>query len=788
MENCIVFEDCKIIKSYNGFLWDGLFSQAESNGKIIEYIQSILPNNTLLIIPKSDGNITMSNSVKEWHDINWDKQIQPYIDYAKEKNKIFMIGTLCQITEENYNYVYLPLDDKFFCYGVNTFFKKDSLTKWEERSSELCWRGGCSGVGDLESIRVRFVKKIYDYNPDTNVRLSTWWSENKNIPNEYFADRINYSEFTKYKIFFIVDGNCIASNHMYGFATGCVPFMISNGICWFSHLIKPYEHYIPINYDLSNLIEQIEWVKNNDEQAKIIAENAYKFSEKHFSSEYQKKYLKETIEKYCISLKHDRKIIDCFTFYNELELLYYRLTILNDYVDYFILVEANHTHAGNKKILYYEKNKFLFKRFENKIIHIIVDLPHIYPDINYSKNEQWVNENFQRNSINQGIKELELNKQDLIIISDLDEIINPEILLKLKNDVIEIKEGGFSLLQDMYYYNLNTKHTDIWRLDKIVTYDKYLTTTPQEIRTSADLPSLENGGWHLSYFGNTDFIKNKLKEFAHQEYNNSYYTDEKNIEEKINNKKDLFNRHYVPVKYISVNENNNLPPLYNKYLLNYIENNNLSNVPVYIYFHICCINNWKQIFSKLMFKIKNSGLYNIIKEIRCVILGEYDNSINDPKINIILQSTDINLAVKITINNLFNDSVNNDEEFYVLYIHTKGIKHFNGKFEKNVDDWVEYMSYFNIYNFNLCLNELKNYSAVGVNLQISNDYPLHYSGNFWWSKSSHIRKLKLIEDNFYNSPEFWVTSINENYKTLWNSNTHHYNDPYPYYLYENKNI
>jgi hypothetical protein len=361
-------------------------------------------------------------------------------------------------------------------------------------------------------------------------------------------------------------------------------------------------------------------------------------------------------------------------------------------------------------------------------------------------------------------------------------------LLKLKNDVIEIKEGGFSLLQDMYYYNLNTKHTDTWRLDKIVTYDKYLTTTPQEIRTSADLPCLENGGWHLSYFGNTDFIKNKLKEFAHQEYNNSYYTDEKNIEEKINNKKDLFNRHYVPVKYISVNENNNLPPLYNKYLLNYIENNNLSNVPVYIYFHICCINNWKQIFSKLIFKIKNSGLYNIIKEIRCVILGEYDNSINDPKINIILQSTDINLAEKITINNLFNDSVNNDEEFYVLYIHTKGIKHFNGKFEKNVDDWVEYMSYFNIYNFNLCLNELKNYSAVGVNLQISNDYPLHYSGNFWWSKSSHIRKLKLIEDNFYNSSEFWVTSINENYKTLWNSNTHHYNDPYPYYLYENKNI
>jgi beta-1,4-mannosyl-glycoprotein beta-1,4-N-acetylglucosaminyltransferase len=783
MANCIVFEDGKLIKSYDGDLWNGLFSIVKSNGKLIEYIQSILPNNSLLIIPKSDGNITMVTMDSKYrHDVNWELQIKPYIDYAKEKNKIFMIGTLAQNREENCNYVYLPLDDNFFCNGVTTYFKKELLPKWEERSADLCWRGGCSGVGALESTRVRFVKAIYDYNPNTNVRLSWWWSKNKNIPNEYFAARIDYNEFTKYKIFFIVDGNCIASNHMYGFATGCVPFMISNAKCWFSHLIKPYEHYIHINHDLSNLIEQIEWVKNNDEQAKQIAENAYKFAETYFSSEYQKKYLKETIEKYSISYNR-RKIIDCFTFYNELDLLNYRLTILNDYVDYFILVEGNYTHAGNKKQLYYDENKYIFKRFEHKIIHIIVDLPYIYPNINYSNNEQWINENFQRNSINEGIKKLNLQKSDLIIISDLDEIINPNILLNLKNGIIDINNGGYSLLQDFYYYNLNTKHQDLWRLNKIVTYEKYLTSTPQDIRMNNDLPCLENGGWHLSYFGNKDFIKNKLKEFSHQELNNSYYTNDKYIDDKINNNEDLFNRNYVPIKYIKINENDNLPPLYNKYLLNYVENNDLNiNVPIYIYFHICCINNWKQIFSNLMFKIKNSGLYNIITEIRCVILGEYDNSINDEKINILFQSPNIELYEKITINHLFNDCINNKDEFYVLYIHTKGV---GGRCEKNVYDWVEYLSYFNIYNFNTCLNELSNYSAIGVNL-ISGDYPLHFSGNFWWSKSSHICKLQLINDNFYNSPEFWITSINENYKSLWNSNTHHYNEPYPPYLYENK--
>ena len=69
------------------------------------------------------------------------------------------------------------------------------------------------------------------------------------------------------------------------------------------------------------------------------------------------------------------KIIDCFTFYNELELLNYRLNILNNIIDYFILVEANQTYTGNKKGLFFDENKNLYDKFKNKIIHIIIDLP-----------------------------------------------------------------------------------------------------------------------------------------------------------------------------------------------------------------------------------------------------------------------------------------------------------------------------------------------------------------------------------------------------------------------------
>lgn len=293
MSKSIVFEDGILKQNISeDAVWDGLFSRCSKNGSIVTYVQQMLPKNSIFVIPRCDGDICRTMTAQ----INWYEDIQPHIDDAKKKGKIFLLGTLSQVTiEKDINYIYLPLDDGFFENGTIHYFPDVPL--WENKSDTLCWRGGCSGYGK-ESVRIRFTKKVYEYAPSENVRLSWWWSENKNIPHQYFADRLNYSEFLKYKIFFIVDGNVIASNHMWGFAVGSIPFYISNAKCWFSSLIIPYVHYIPINYDLSNLIEQIEWVRNNDEKAKTIALNAYKFAEIYFSSHYQKQYIKNQFEKY----------------------------------------------------------------------------------------------------------------------------------------------------------------------------------------------------------------------------------------------------------------------------------------------------------------------------------------------------------------------------------------------------------------------------------------------------------------------------------------------------------
>jgi beta-1,4-mannosyl-glycoprotein beta-1,4-N-acetylglucosaminyltransferase len=266
------------------------------------------------------------------------------------------------------------------------------------------------------------------------------------------------------------------------------------------------------------------------------------------------------------------KILDCFIFYNEIELLTYRLNILNDIVDYFIIIESTHTFVGNEKKLYYNDNKHLFEMFKDKIIHIIVDdFPYKCPEI-INDTVSWTNEKYQRDAISKGINSISnLDNKDIIIITDVDEIPNPEILKKIKNGEYIIY---ISILEmDMYYYNLNGIVKHKWIHPKILSYEIYKVfyNNCDDIRFYNDTPIIENGGWHLSCFGDKYLIKNKLENFSHVEYNIPKYTNLETIQEKIDNTIDLFDRDDFKMTFINIKENNNLPPEYDKYLKNFFK-------------------------------------------------------------------------------------------------------------------------------------------------------------------------------------------------------------------------
>ena len=262
------------------------------------------------------------------------------------------------------------------------------------------------------------------------------------------------------------------------------------------------------------------------------------------------------------------KIIDCFIFYNEIDLLKYRLEILYPVVDYFVLVEATRTHSGKSKPLYYQENKDLFKQYQDKIIYVCDDKLEETPAFKYSRNYDdgiWKNENHQRNSIETGINLVPggLAREDYIMISDVDEIPNPDILEYVRDNKPKI--DCMSLIMTMFYYNLTLINEQKWYHPKIMSYGFYCDAfecTPQKCRMIETRQSIKNGGWHLSYFGSPEFIKNKIMSFAHQEFNRAEYIDVSAIETKMKQKQDLFNRYNEKWNYIALATNPDLPPQY----------------------------------------------------------------------------------------------------------------------------------------------------------------------------------------------------------------------------------
>ena len=148
------------------------------------------------------------------------------------------------------------------------------------------------------------------------------------------------------------------------------------------------------------------------------------------------------------------KIYDCFMFYDEDVILDLRLNILNEYIDYFVIVESKFFHNGKERKLRFDIENY--SKFRDKIIYIIQDnQPSGIQEILKSDDEGAISakeinnallrENSQRNLISQGLKMAADN--DLILISDVDEIPNLE-KVKLK----ETKNEILMFVQDIFYY------------------------------------------------------------------------------------------------------------------------------------------------------------------------------------------------------------------------------------------------------------------------------------------------------------------------------------------------
>jgi len=242
-----------------------------------------------------------------------------------------------------------------------------------------------------------------------------------------------------------------------------------------------------------------------------------------------------------------QKIIDAILFFNEIDLLELRFEELNDYVDHFVIVESTKTFTNKKKPLYFQQNKERFKKWQDKIYHYVVDdMPNDVSDEELEKlikNENIRTNNFlreihQRNSIGKAIKELYLDYEDIIIVSDVDEFPNPNKFKKLNDD---LPFGPVIFKQKWFVWNVNLEKMHHWMGSTAFYYSHYISKKSifQDIRdkrwdeNSHEFYIMENGGWHFSWFGDYDFIRNKVYSFAHSELATDFWLKDENIQSLI---------------------------------------------------------------------------------------------------------------------------------------------------------------------------------------------------------------------------------------------------------------
>lgn len=231
------------------------------------------------------------------------------------------------------------------------------------------------------------------------------------------------------------------------------------------------------------------------------------------------------------------KIYDCFTFYNELELLDLRLAEMYDHVDHMVLVEANTTFTNIPKSFTFEQNLDRYSQYLDKIIHVKVeDMP--------CTTDPWDNEIHQRNAIDRGLSAAQ--DDDIVIISDIDEIMRSTALQTLRSDH-ENDIWGLRMPLFNFTFNHMLVTADYYSVWGMAARRRVLPAADDFRRARLNLNHfsynyshnrlriIEHAGWHFTYLGDTEFARNKIRSFAHQESNRPEILDNIDIDSALRN-------------------------------------------------------------------------------------------------------------------------------------------------------------------------------------------------------------------------------------------------------------
>ena len=165
------------------------------------------------------------------------------------------------------------------------------LPSWSSRDSRVVWRGSVTGQGPFASVtdipRIKLALASRALN-DADVAITsvheTMWLFGEML-HGYLADEGLLGDFwpmhmfSRYRYAFDIDGHANAWSLLEKLILGCCVLKVESSFeQWYYDRLHPWQHYVPIAADLSNLAERVQWCRDNDEHCQWIAANGIRLA------------------------------------------------------------------------------------------------------------------------------------------------------------------------------------------------------------------------------------------------------------------------------------------------------------------------------------------------------------------------------------------------------------------------------------------------------------------------------------------------------------------------------
>jgi hypothetical protein len=297
------------------FRYEYPISEGDSNvGNVKNMLEELCEHENVpdseFFINRRDFPILKRDGTEPYEQI-WG-EAKPLISHAHDK----YLPILSMVTSDKFADVAIPNhndwarvqvpEGKWFPKGVSRYEEVD--TPWDKKCEKMVFRGASTGSGVTIKTNQRLKAVHLSQSCDVLDLGITSWNLRPRIIDGKIQTIDTHSlgfglspfmtslEQSRYKYILHIEGHVAAFRLSNELAMGSVILIVqSRWKVWYSDKLVPFVHYIPVNEDLSDLLERVAWCKENDEKCRQIVGNARAFYDQYLSKSGILSELKSTI-------------------------------------------------------------------------------------------------------------------------------------------------------------------------------------------------------------------------------------------------------------------------------------------------------------------------------------------------------------------------------------------------------------------------------------------------------------------------------------------------------------